>query len=80
MSLFGLIFILICLTESTNRTFDATESLREEIIERLGNGKGNEEVQQLKYLKNKFELLRPMNASGYFDIEKSTLTSMLSVR
>ena len=80
MSIVGLIYILICLTESTNRTFDTVQKLREEIIEKLGKAKINEEVQQLEYLKNKFELLKPMNASGYFDIEKSTLTSMLSVR
>ena len=38
------------------------------------------ERQELKFLLETVKALRPMNACGYFEISKSTLTSMLSVR
>ena len=49
----------------------------EQVEEKAEN---KEESQQLEFWKNKYDKLKPMNAAGYFDIEKSTLTSMLSVR
>ena len=39
-----------------------------------------EERQQLKYIIMRIEGLGPISARGYFDIDKTTLTSMLSVR
>ena len=54
--------------------------MNNEIIERRGKAQNKEESQQLEFWKNKYDKLKPMNADGYFNIEKSTLTSMLSVR
>ena len=36
--------------------------------------------QELKYLIQKIENLKGMSARGYFTVDKSTLTSMVSVR
>ena len=34
----------------------------------------------LRYLIQKLEKLKPLSAAGYFDIQKSCLTSMFSIR
>ena len=39
-----------------------------------------EERQQLKYIIQRIEAMGPISARGYFEIDKTTLTSMLSVR
>ena len=72
--------ILISMTEAFDDAFQAIQDMRGDIIERLLETSTEQETKQLEYLKNKSELIKPMNAAGYFCIEKSTLTSMLSVR
>ena len=42
--------------------------------------KDGRERHELAYLLQKAETLGPMSACGYFRVERSTLTSMLSVR
>ena len=39
-----------------------------------------QEKKHLEHIMKRIELLRPMSACGFFEIGKSTLTGMLSVR
>ena len=71
---------LISLTEAVDSAFKETQFLRKEIHDRLLHSTNEEERRKLEYLKNNADMIRPMNAAGYFEISKNTLTSMLSVR
>ena len=71
---------IITLSESVQEAFDTIQTLKERIIEKINETEDKDELRQLEYCKNAAEMLKPMNASGYFEIGKSTLTSMLSVR
>ena len=50
------------------------------IIEEMLTARSKNEARELNYCKNSLELLKPMNAAGYFEIDRATLTTMLSVR
>ena len=76
----GLALNIVALSESVEAAFDEIQGFREKIMERLRKTQIKEESEDLKYCKSSIKLLRPMSAGGYFDIGKSTLTSMLSVR
>ena len=72
--------LLIYLTNSVNETNNCIRALERELEETLLLTEEKQERQYLKYLRRRFKDLKPMNASGYFTIDKTTLTSMLSVR
>ena len=83
----GLFFSMLCvmynllfLTKMTDKTFQSMQSLGRQIQERLLVTREKTERQSLKYLMKRVEMLKPLNACGYFDIAKTTLTSMVSVR
>ena len=42
--------------------------------------RNKEDRRFVKYIIQRINCLRPMNACGYFEIDKATLTSMLSIR
>ena len=76
----GLALNIIALAESVEATFDEIQNYKEKIMQKFRNAKNKEEIEDLKYCKSAIKLLKPMSAAGYFEIGKSTLTSMLSVR
>ena len=71
---------LITLTNSVDETNGCLKALRREIQEKLLVTEEKQERRVLKFLRYRVEDLKPMNANGYFTIDKTTLTSMLSVR
>ena len=75
-----LMYNLLFLTKMTDRTFQSMQALGGQIQERLLVTREKTERQSLKYLMKRVEMLKPLNACGYFDIAKTTLTSMVSVR
>ena len=80
LSMLCLMYNLLFLTKMTDRTFQSMQSLGSQIQERLLVTREKTERQSLKYLMKRVEMLKPLNACGYFDIAKTTLTSMVSVR
>ena len=81
INIFSLLFNLLILTSSMDEAFQDLQDLKRNIIEKLRFSSVNEAQSfELRYFKDRIDLMRPMSASGYFDIDKTTLTSMLSVR
>ena len=81
INIFSLLFNLLILTSSMDEAFQDLQDLKRNIIEKLRFSSVNEaQSLELRYFKDRIDLMRPMSASGYFDIDKTTLTSMLSVR
>ena len=74
------IFALNSTSSAIDESFESLQNIKIQIHERLLQCPGEEEKAQMNYLLNKIEDVKPMNACGYFEIGKSTLTSMLSVR
>ena len=74
------IFSFDIFTGEIENSFEKLKGLKTPIQERLLHCPGEVEKAQMNYLLQKIEDVKPMNACGYFDIGKSTLTSMLSVR
>ena len=79
-SLASNIIWLITLTNSVDETNGCVKALKKEIQEKLLGTEEKQERRVLKFLRHRVEDLKPMNANGYFTIDKTTLTSMLSVR
>ena len=71
---------LITMTNSVDETNECIKTLGREIQEELLVTEGTQERRNLKFLKQRIDGLSPMNANGFFIIDKTTLTSMLSVR
>ena len=67
-------------TESIGKSFECVKKLKSEAQEILLVTTEKKDRQYLKYIIKRIEDLQPMNACGYFIIDKSTLTSMVSVR
>ena len=63
-----------------DETYQEMLLLRKKIHKRLYEATDKEEIKFLEYCKNEAELLRPFNAAGYFEIDKTTWTSILSFR
>ena len=71
---------LYSLADSIDNSYSAAKDKQIKIQKILSVTKNPEERHNLEYLMKRLELLRPMSACGFFEIDKSTLTSMLSVR
>ena len=69
----------MALTASLDSAFGSLQHVTGKIQEMLMKSQGETE-KQLIYLVGNIKSLRPINACGYFEISKSTLTSMFSVR
>ena len=74
------ILSLYLLTEAFDTSYQNILSLKHHLKQKLLTAKDKAERTQLKYIQNWMNDIGPMNANGYFIIDKSTLTSMLSVR
>ena len=77
---FAVIFSLNVLTGEIEDSFEKLKGLKLPIQEKLLQCQGEVEKAQMNYLLQRIEDVKPMNACGYFEIGRSTLTSMLSVR
>ena len=73
-------YILISLTGSVEESSDCMETIKEAAQEKLLTTQEKSRRQNLKYLIQKIDNLKGMSARGYFTVDKSTLTSMVSVR
>ena len=69
----------MALTASLDSAFGSLQHVTGKIQEMLMKSQGETEKQMI-YLVGNIKSLRPINACGYFEISKSTLTSMFSVR
>ena len=74
------IYCLIIGTGAIDQAFQDLQYLRRQAQEKLLYSSVKAERQHLKFLLQRIEMLGPMNGRGYFGIDKTTLTSMLSVR
>ena len=71
---------LMALTFTIESAFHCVQNVLRRTEERLLMTRDKSERQKLKYEIRKLSKLEPMTGGGYFEISKSTLTSMLSVR
>ena len=71
---------LVSLTNSISKCSECIKDLKRELEETLLCTEQKKERQYLKYLIKRIRDLQPMHACGYFLVDRSTLTSMLSVR
>ena len=69
----------MALTASLDSAFSSLQHVTGIIQEMLMKSHGQTE-KQLNYLVESIKSLRPIDACGYFEITKSTITSMVSVR
>ena len=68
------------LAKSTGGAYFAAKSNLVKITKKLYTTNDPKERKYLEFIKSRIELVRPMSACGYFEIDKSTMTSMVSVR
>ena len=71
---------LLALTLTVESAFHSVQILITRKEEKLLRTTEKSERQKLKYEIGNLSKLQPMTGGGYFQISKSTLTSMLSVR
>ena len=76
----GIIVGIMAYTDSIEKAYEALKTLEMSLMDRLVHAKNKNERHILKSQIKKVEKLGPMTACGYFTIDKSTLTGMLSVR
>ena len=76
----GVIIGLMAYTDSIETSYDTLKSLQKSLNERLVWTRNKADRQFLKSQIRRIEMLGQINACGYFSIDKSTLTSMMSVR
>ena len=76
----GFILIVVALTESFDKAFQTVQTIRRKVQKMIPDTEDEKKKRMIKYLLLRIDHLYPMNACGYFSIEKSTLTSILSVR
>ena len=79
-NLIFILYALIIITSAIDESFEHLRSLKVPIQEKLLLCPGEMEKAQMNYLLQRIEDAKPINACGYFEIGKSTLTSMLSIR
>ena len=80
VNIFFVIFALLIITGAIDDSFESLQGLKRHIQEQLLKSNEQLEKSRMNYLLQRIEDAKPMNACGYFEIGKSTLTSMLSVR
>ena len=71
---------VLAYTDAIDKAYEARNKLEESLIDRLVYTKNKDERHLLKSQIKKIEKLGPMSACGFFVIDKSTITGMLSVR
>ena len=80
LDIFSVTLNLVALTKTVDETYEEIQNFRDEINERLLLSTDEEERRQLEYLKNKSDNIETMSGAGYFEVNKNTLTNMLSIR
>ena len=80
LQILSFVIILYSLADSIDSSYAAAKDNIIKIQKKLLMTENPQEKQILEYIMKRIEMLRPMSACGFFEIEKSTLTSMLSVR
>ena len=76
----GMILNVMIVTAAIDYSFESLQIVKGKIQENLEVSFDKSERKKLKKLLENVKSLRPMSACGYFEISKSTLTSMLEVR
>ena len=74
------LLLLLSLTEAFNKTYLALKAQSAKLEDDLLTSEDKVERRFIKHLIRKIDRIRPMNACGYFEIDKTTLTSILSIR
>ena len=67
------------LTRHIDQAFQSLQILKRRILEAYFQST-DEKRHEYFYLLKRVEMLKPMSGDGYFEITKSTITSMISVR
>ena len=80
LQIFSMILTLMATTSSVEEALEVLITLRKEIQLEILNTDDDKYLKQLAFWKTEIEMLKPINAAGYFEIDKTTLTSMMSVR
>ena len=80
LNIFSVTLNLVALTKTVDETYEEIQNFRDEINERLLLSTDEEERRELEYLKNKSDNIETMSGAGYFEVNKNTLTNMLSIR
>ena len=80
LNIASIIYVLISLTASVEDSTECVETIKEKAQDMLLKSTEKHKRQNLKYLIQKIGNLKGMSACGYFTVDKSTLTSMVSVR
>ena len=76
----SIVLNLMTQTEAIDSAYISVKSVTRKIRDNLLKTHEKAQRQNFKYLLEDFKCLEPLNAFGYFEISKNTLTSMLSVR
>ena len=77
---FGIVIMMNVIVNSADNAFASIKNKERELEEKLHATEEKMSRRDLKYLIKKMEKLKPLSAAGYFDIQKSCLTSMFSIR
>ena len=71
---------LTVLTRHIDNAYQSLQILKRRILEEYLSSSDDDERHRYLYLLKRVEMLRPMSGDGYFEISKTTITSMVSVR
>ena len=68
------------LTRHIDQAFQSLQILKRKILEGYYQSADDNERHEYFYLLERVKMLKPMTGDGYFEITKTTITSMISVR
>ena len=68
------------LTRHIDQAFQSLQLLKRRILEEYYQSSDENERLEFFYLLERVKMLKPMTGDGYFEITKTTITSMISVR
>ena len=68
------------LTRHIDQAFQSLQILKKRILDEFFKSSDENKRYEYFYLLKRVEMLKPMTGDGYFEITKTTITSMISVR
>ena len=71
---------LTVLTRHIDHAYQSLQILKRRILEEYLSSPDDDTRHRYFYLLKRVEMLKPMSGDGYFEISKTTITSMVSVR
>ena len=71
---------LSVLTRHIDNAYQSLQILKRRILEEYLSSSDDDTRHRYFYLLKRVEMLKPMSGDGYFEIGKTTITSMVSVR